>query len=110
MSAIEYRDVTFGYPDGPTALDHVELDVTAGDVLLVIGSSGSGKSTLLRAANGLVPHASGGRFGGAAKPYDSIWLSVSEVPRGEANRKPWKRSATPMASRRTPRMTMSTMS
>jgi energy-coupling factor transport system ATP-binding protein len=64
VSAIEYRDVTFGYPDGPTALDHVGLAVTAGDVLLVIGGSGSGKSTLLRAANGLVPHASGGRFGG----------------------------------------------
>jgi len=64
VSAIEYRGVTFGYPDGPIALDHVDLAVTAGDVLLVIGSSGSGKSTLLRAANGLVPHASGGRFGG----------------------------------------------
>jgi len=64
VSAIEYRDVTFGYPDGPTALDHVDLEVSAGDVLLVIGSSGSGKSTLLRATNGLVPHASGGRFGG----------------------------------------------
>ena len=35
-----------------------------GEVLLVVGASGSGKSTLLRAANGLVPHASGGRFGG----------------------------------------------
>jgi energy-coupling factor transport system ATP-binding protein len=33
-------------------------------VLLVVGESGSGKSTLLRAANGLVPHATGGRFGG----------------------------------------------
>ena len=35
-----------------------------GELLLVVGASGSGKSTLLRAVNGLVPHASGGRFGG----------------------------------------------
>ena len=30
----------------------------------MLGASGSGKSTLLRAMNGLVPHTSGGRFGG----------------------------------------------
>jgi energy-coupling factor transport system ATP-binding protein len=64
MSAISYRDVSFAYPDGPTALDHIDLDVAAGEILLVVGDSGSGKSTLLRAANGLVPHATGGRFGG----------------------------------------------
>ena len=62
--ALEYADVSFGYPDSPLALEAVELTVDAGDVVLVVGSSGSGKSTLLRCANGLVPHASGGRFGG----------------------------------------------
>jgi energy-coupling factor transport system ATP-binding protein len=61
---LEYRGVSFGYPDGPRALDTVDLAVVPGDVLLVVGSSGSGKSTLLRAANGLVPHSTGGRFGG----------------------------------------------
>ena len=61
---LTYSDVVFGYPDGPRALDGVTLGIDAGDVLLVIGSSGSGKSTLLRAANGLVPHSSGGQFGG----------------------------------------------
>lgn len=64
MSGISFRAVSFGYPDGPTALSAVDLEVAAGEVLLVIGASGSGKSTLLRAVNGLVPHASGGRFGG----------------------------------------------
>ena len=64
MSAISYRAVSFAYPDRGLALDDVTLEVSAGEVLLVIGSSGSGKSTLLRCANGLVPHSSGGRFSG----------------------------------------------
>ncbi len=64
MSAISYSGVSFGYPDGPLAVDQVDLEVLAGEILLVVGSSGSGKSTLLRAANGLVPHSTGGRFSG----------------------------------------------
>jgi len=69
VSALEYRDVRFGYPDGPDALTGVTLDVPAGDVVLVVGDSGSGKSTLLRAANGLVPHSSGGRFAGTVVTF-----------------------------------------
>lgn len=36
-------------------LDDVDLEVAAGEVLVVLGGSGSGKSTLLRALLGLVP-------------------------------------------------------
>jgi len=64
MSAIRWEAVGFAYPDGPAVLDAVELEVEAGEVMLVIGNSGSGKSTLLRTTNGLVPHSSGGRFRG----------------------------------------------
>ena len=63
--SVEYRGVRFAYPDAPgRALDGVDLVVEPGDVALVVGASASGKSTLLRAADGLVPHSSGGRFGG----------------------------------------------
>jgi energy-coupling factor transport system ATP-binding protein len=62
--AVRWDDVGFAWPDGPRALDGVHLEVASGDVLLVVGDSGSGKSTLLRTVNGLVPHASGGRFRG----------------------------------------------
>ena len=70
MSALSFRGVGFAYPEtgsGKTpqpALTDVSFDVEPGEVMLVVGASGSGKSTLLRTANGLVPHTSGGRFGG----------------------------------------------
>jgi energy-coupling factor transport system ATP-binding protein len=35
-----------------------------GETVLLVGASGAGKSTLIRAFNGLVPHFTGGRFGG----------------------------------------------
>jgi energy-coupling factor transport system ATP-binding protein len=70
MSAIAYRGVSFAYPDAARAALHdVDLDVAPGELLLVVGASGSGKSTLLRTANGLVPHASGGRFGGDVEVF-----------------------------------------
>ena len=69
MSAVAFRGVRFGYPDGPDALLGVDLDVPAGDIVLFVGDSGSGKSTLLRATNGLVPHSSGGRFAGSVVTF-----------------------------------------
>ena len=41
------------------ALAGVDLDVVAGEVLLVHGANGAGKTTLLRACAGLVPIAAG---------------------------------------------------
>ncbi|RIK07019.1 MAG: hypothetical protein DCC49_10780 [Acidobacteria bacterium] len=60
----EYRDVSFAYPEAKPALSKVDLGISRGEVVLVLGGSSSGKSTLLRCANGLVPHASGGTFSG----------------------------------------------
>ena len=57
--------VTYRYPEaGSPALDGISAFVEPGEVILLRGPSGSGKSTLLRCLNGLVPHATGGRFGG----------------------------------------------
>lgn len=41
------------FPNGPLALDGVDLEVPSGQLLCLIGLSGSGKSTLLRHLNGL---------------------------------------------------------
>ncbi|HTE59413.1 MAG TPA: ATP-binding cassette domain-containing protein [Solirubrobacteraceae bacterium] len=63
--ALRFEGVTYRYPGaGAPALRDVELEVAAGEFVVLAGSSGSGKSTLLRAAAGLVPHFHGGEFGG----------------------------------------------
>ena len=46
-------------PNGEVLLGQLNLQLQAGDTLLVRGASGSGKSTLLRALAGIWPYASG---------------------------------------------------
>lgn len=53
--AIRATDLVKSYIPGVRALDGVSLDVTCGEVLVVMGPSGSGKSTLIRTFNGLEP-------------------------------------------------------
>ncbi len=45
--SIRFDDVQFAYPDGDgPALNHINLEVTAGQVVALVGTSGAGKSTL----------------------------------------------------------------
>jgi polar amino acid transport system ATP-binding protein len=54
---VRLRGLTKSF-SGVTVLDHVDLDVSEGEVVCVIGPSGSGKSTMLRCINHLeVPDA-----------------------------------------------------
>lgn len=62
---VAMQNLTYAWPDAhqPT-LQSIDWRIEQGAFALLIGKSGSGKSTLLRSLNGLVPHFSGGEFGG----------------------------------------------
>ena len=48
---IEFRDVTFRYPDGSeNILEHFNLKIPAGTTVAIVGETGAGKSTLVNLA------------------------------------------------------------
>ncbi|MCC6703751.1 MAG: ATP-binding cassette domain-containing protein [Thermomicrobiales bacterium] len=69
-SGVTMTDVSFRYPGrSDLTLDRVSWRIEPGDFIVVTGPSGGGKSTLLRCLNGLVPHFSGGQFGGEVSVF-----------------------------------------
>ncbi|ALS00978.1 cobalt ABC transporter [Enterococcus silesiacus] len=52
---IDLHDVSFAYEDQETIIQKVDLEIKAGEFIVLCGKSGCGKSTLLRILNGLIP-------------------------------------------------------
>jgi ATP-binding cassette, subfamily B, multidrug efflux pump len=44
---IEFRNLTFAYPEAPAVLHNINLHIPAGSSLAIVGPTGSGKSTLV---------------------------------------------------------------
>ncbi len=55
---LELVDISKSYP-GVVALDHVDLSVTPGEVIALVGENGAGKSTLMRVLGGVVDPSGG---------------------------------------------------
>ncbi len=56
---IRLEDVCFAYGDGPLVLDHVSLEIAAGEKVAIVGASGGGKTTLVQILLGLYAPRSG---------------------------------------------------
>ncbi len=64
-AAVEVRGLTFSYAASEQpALRDVSLRVNEGEFVAVEGPTGAGKTTLCLALNGIIPHATPGRFRG----------------------------------------------
>ena len=61
---IMIRDLTFSYGGNGNQLEHISLDIAAGEVIVMTGPSGSGKSSLTRVINGLIPYFYEGKLSG----------------------------------------------
>lgn len=56
---IKFTDVSYQYPDGFKALEDVNIHITHGERVALLGKNGAGKSTLLLHCNGLLLPSSG---------------------------------------------------
>ncbi len=67
---IQLRAATWTFPDG-TRVGPVDLDVAAGELVLLTGPTGCGKSTVLRLAAGLLQRHGSGRATGTVRVNDA---------------------------------------
>ncbi|MEN3386055.1 MAG: branched-chain amino acid transport system ATP-binding protein [Hyphomicrobiales bacterium] len=84
---LEVRNLAASYGKHQ-ALAGVDLDVAAGEIVVILGANGAGKSTLLKAIAGLVrPHAPAriafdGRDLTALAPHEIVEAGIALVPEG----------------------------
>src|SRR4051812_10134197 len=63
--AIQVRDLTYAYPNGPTALAGISFAVQPGERVGLVGPNGAGKTSLFLCLSGvIVPSAGQVRVGG----------------------------------------------
>ena len=55
-SIVDVQDLSFAYPDGSKALVKINLKVTRGEIVAIMGANGAGKTTLCHHLTGVIPN------------------------------------------------------
>ena len=77
---IEIRNISFGYPNGKTVLQNINLTINSGDFLAIMGQNGAGKTTLAKHLNGLLKPTTGEVFvGGMDTRKESVAHLATQV-------------------------------
>ncbi|TDV46896.1 ATP-binding cassette subfamily B protein [Actinophytocola oryzae] len=81
VDGVALRDVRFSYPgQDRAAVDGVDLEIRAGEVVALVGENGSGKTTLAKLVAGLYDPAAGSRWwDGTSLPAADIRASVTVI-------------------------------
>jgi energy-coupling factor transport system ATP-binding protein len=53
---VDVQNLSFAYPDGSKALAGINLEVTRGEIVAVMGANGAGKTTLCHHLTGVIPN------------------------------------------------------
>jgi branched-chain amino acid transport system ATP-binding protein len=85
VSLLEVRGLQAGY--GPVEVLHgIDLEVNAGEVVVILGANGAGKTTTMRAVSGTIPRRGTITLDGQAitksAPDHIVRLGIAQVPQG----------------------------
>jgi branched-chain amino acid transport system ATP-binding protein len=82
---LQLKDINVHY-GGVKALNGVDIEINAGEIVALMGPNGAGKSTILKAIFGLAPIDSGKIFWHGQHihplPYEVVQLGIAYVPQG----------------------------
>lgn len=79
MTDLVLKNVSFSYPGGFLAVDHINMEIKAGENVAIVGQNGAGKTTTVKMMNGLLRPTEGEVFIGEMNSKDYTTAQISRV-------------------------------
>lgn len=79
MSDLRIKDVSFSYPGGFLAVDHINMEIKSGENVAIVGQNGAGKTTTVKMMNGLLRPTKGDVLIGDMNTKDYTTAQVSRI-------------------------------
>ncbi len=73
------KDVSFAYPNGYVAVEHVSMNIKAGENVAIVGQNGAGKTTTVKLMNGLFRPTEGEVIVGDKNTKDYTTAQISRI-------------------------------